>query len=313
MGGRRGGGGGGSRASRRCAARGPGRVAAGWRHPLHQDARVAVSAERSAVKPGIRGSITTITTASSSTFTTNNDDEHEGEVEEEEERISAVPGERTRRVNEEGGGEIMARCSGRCSLLFVCAVQLVVTLERQVFDFLGYQWAPILANFLHILAVILGLFGVLQFRPRYLGLYAVWTVLWLTWNIFLICFYLEVGGLSKDSDVLTLHASIHRSWWRENGPGCRVTPVEPPPGRESRGLAYISVPGCLLEYQYLEVVHAGLHIVLALMGFVYACYLINAFTEEEDSFDFIGGFDSYPTSYQAPQKPSSLQLQPMYM
>lgn len=40
-------------------------------------------------------------------------------------------------------------------------------LERQIFDFLGYQWAPILANFIHIIIVILGLFGTIQYRPRY--------------------------------------------------------------------------------------------------------------------------------------------------
>lgn len=41
-------------------------------------------------------------------------------------------------------------------------------LERQIFDFLGYQWAPILANFIHIIVVILGLFGTIQYRPRYI-------------------------------------------------------------------------------------------------------------------------------------------------
>uniref|UniRef100_A0A8B9UC81 Sodium/potassium-transporting ATPase subunit beta-1-interacting protein n=1 Tax=Anas zonorhyncha TaxID=75864 RepID=A0A8B9UC81_9AVES len=69
----------------------------------------------------------------------------------------------------------------------------------QVFDFLGYQWAPILANFLHIIIVILGLFGTIQYRPRYIVVYAIWTAVWVTWNIFIICFYLEVGGLSKVS------------------------------------------------------------------------------------------------------------------
>jgi hypothetical protein len=37
-----------------------------------------------------------------------------------------------------------------------------------VFDFLGYQWAPILVNFIHIVVVILGLFGTIQYRPRYI-------------------------------------------------------------------------------------------------------------------------------------------------
>ncbi|KAG7262962.1 hypothetical protein CRUP_002569 [Coryphaenoides rupestris] len=73
----------------------------------------------------------------------------------------------------------------------------VSVLERQVVDFLGYQWAPILTNFVHIIVVILGLFGTIQFRPRYVTGYAVWLVVWMTWNVFINCFYLEVGDLSK--------------------------------------------------------------------------------------------------------------------
>ncbi|KAB0404623.1 hypothetical protein E2I00_017070 [Balaenoptera physalus] len=45
---------------------------------------------------------------------------------------------------------------------------VVTALERQVFDFLGYQWAPILATFTHIVVVILGLCGTIQYRPRYI-------------------------------------------------------------------------------------------------------------------------------------------------
>lgn len=52
--------------------------------------------------------------------------------------------------------------------LFSCPPPQVMALERQVFDFLGYQWAPILANFFHIIIVILGLFGTIQYRPRYI-------------------------------------------------------------------------------------------------------------------------------------------------
>ncbi|NP_001414063.1 sodium/potassium-transporting ATPase subunit beta-1-interacting protein 1 isoform 5 precursor [Mus musculus] len=138
----------------------------------------------------------------------------------------------------------MGKCSGRCTLVAFCCLQLVAALQRQIFDFLGYQWAPILANFLHIMAVILGIFGTVQYRSRYLILYAAWLVLWVGWNAFIICFYLEVGQLSQ------------------------------------------------------------------LFGFVFACYVSKVFLEEEDSFDFIGGFDSY--GYQAPQKTSHLQLQPLY-
>lgn len=38
---------------------------------------------------------------------------------------------------------------------------------------------------------------VLLFSPQY----AVWLVLWVTWNVFVICFYLEVGDLSKVMDL----------------------------------------------------------------------------------------------------------------
>nr|XP_014989177.2 sodium/potassium-transporting ATPase subunit beta-1-interacting protein 1 isoform X2 [Macaca mulatta] len=161
--------------------------------------------------------------------------------------------------------------------------QQVAALERQIFDFLGYQWAPILANFLHIMAVILGIFGTVQYRSRYLIL---------------------------DRDfIMTFNTSLHRSWWMENGPGCLVTPV-----LNSR-LALedhhvISVTGCLLDYPYIEALSSALQIFLALFGFVFACYVSKVFLEEEDSFDFIGGFDSY--GYQAPQKTSHLQLQPLY-
>ncbi|NXO28940.1 NKAI2 protein, partial [Cisticola juncidis] len=226
----------------------------------------------------------------------------------------------------------------------------VSVLERQIFDFLGYQWAPILANFIHIIIVILGLFGTIQYRPRYITGYAVWLVLWVTWNVFVICFYLEAGDLSKCSFIaalcffmhavkslaealdarapsprinsslvllqetdliLTFNISMHRSWWMENGPGCTVTSVTPAPDWAPEDHRYITVSGCFLEYQYIEVAHSSLQIFLALAGFIYACYVVKCITEEEDSFDFIGGFDSY--GYQGPQKTSHLQLQPMYM
>ncbi|XP_048183321.1 sodium/potassium-transporting ATPase subunit beta-1-interacting protein 1 [Corvus hawaiiensis] len=177
----------------------------------------------------------------------------------------------------------MGRCNGRCTLVGFCCLQLVAALERQIFDFLGYQWAPILANFLHIMAVILGIFGTIQYRSRYLMMYAVWLVLWVGWNAFIICFYLEVGRLSQDRDfIMTFNTSLHRSWWMENGPGCLVTPVL------NSNLApedhhVITVSGCLLDYQYIEVVSSATQIFLALFGFVYACYVSKVFLEEEDS------------------------------
>ncbi|NXD30505.1 NKAI1 protein, partial [Spelaeornis formosus] len=194
-------------------------------------------------------------------------------------------------------------------------------LERQVFDFLGGGGAPILANFLHIMGGVLGIFGTIQYRSRYLmmagpaltplrGGYAVWLVLWVGWRGGIICFYLEPPPPPQDrGGIMTFNTSLHRSWGGEHGPGCLVTPVL------GGGLApqdhhVITVGGCLLDYQYIEVLRGGTQIFLALGGFVYACYVSKVFLGGEDSFDFIGGFDSY--GYQAPQKTSHLQLQPLY-
>ncbi|XP_035385274.1 sodium/potassium-transporting ATPase subunit beta-1-interacting protein 1 isoform X1 [Electrophorus electricus] len=177
----------------------------------------------------------------------------------------------------------MGRCDGRCTLVVICSLQLLAALQRQVFDFLGYQWAPILANFLHIVAVILGVFGTVQVRSRYLILYAVWLVVWVGWNSFIICFYLEVGHLSQDRDfVMTFNTSLHRSWWMENGPGCLVTTVPDSP-LAPQDHHVITVNGCLLDYQYIEVVSSALQVFLALFGFVYACYVSKVFLDDEDS------------------------------
>lgn len=180
-------------------------------------------------------------------------------------------------------GFAMGCCSGRCTLIFLCTLQLLAALERQIFDFLGYQWAPILGNFLHIIIVILGLFGTIQYRPRYIMVYTVWTAVWVAWNVFIICFYLEVGELSKDTDLMTFNISIHRSWWREHGPGCVRRVVPPPASQSLDDHSYISVSGCLIEFQYLEVIHSAVQVLLSLIGFVYACYVISVFTEDEDS------------------------------
>uniref|UniRef100_A0A674CFH5 Sodium/potassium-transporting ATPase subunit beta-1-interacting protein n=1 Tax=Salmo trutta TaxID=8032 RepID=A0A674CFH5_SALTR len=188
----------------------------------------------------------------------------------------------------------------------------LVALERQVFDFLGYQWAPILANFFHIIIVILGLFGTIQYRPRYIVVYTVWMALWVAWNVFIICYYLDVGDLTKDSDLLTFNISAHHSWWSEHGPGCVRREMTQPGVGTVDSQSYISVMGCLMEYQYIEVLHSGTQILIALLGFVYACYVFSTITEEEDSFDFVGGFDPFPL-YHVNEKPSHLLLKPMYL
>ena len=61
---------------------------------------------------------------------------------------------------------------------------------------------------------------------------------------------------------MTFNTSLHRSWWMEHGPGCLVTPVL------DSHLApddhhVITVSGCLLDYQYIEVLSSALQVLLA--------------------------------------------------
>lgn len=55
------------------------------------------------------------------------------------------------------------------------------------------------------------------------------------------------------------HTSLHRSWWMEHGPGCLVTPVlDSHIAPDDHHV--ITVSGCLLDYQYIEVLSSAIQI-----------------------------------------------------
>lgn len=57
-----------------------------------------------------------------------------------------------------------------CTTLFQLS-----TLERQVFDFLGYMWAPIIANTVQIICCILGIFGTYQMKAQFVVVVSCWS------------------------------------------------------------------------------------------------------------------------------------------
>ncbi|XP_058798541.1 sodium/potassium-transporting ATPase subunit beta-1-interacting protein isoform X3 [Phymastichus coffea] len=197
----------------------------------------------------------------------------------------------------------MGLCSNRHFLLTICCLQIITTVERQVFDFLGYMWVPILINFFNIIFVILGFFGAFQYRPKYILSYCVWNGLWLGWNVFLTCFYLNVGILNKNSDLLNLGTGSF-SWWLVNGPGCKpyyngTIPDRPDLYRPDW------VTGCVVDYEVVEVLHAVIQCALAVIAIIGGLFLARLFTEEDDSFDFVGGGDFGQAGHTA--------LHPMYV
>ncbi|KAF2356415.1 Na-K-Atpase Interacting protein [Trinorchestia longiramus] len=166
------------------------------------------------------------------------------------------------------------------------------TVLRQVFDFLGFMWLPIIANFFNSIFVIFGFFGAYQYKPKYIITYTVWLVAWSTYNAFVMCFYLNVGALDNSYDYLNFRTGS-ASWWEVNGPGCQpVYPVDLSDLDLSRPLRPERVDGCLLDYEHVETVQAALQCLLALLGAGVSIYLLVVLTEEDDTFDFIPGFDS---------------------
>ena len=184
----------------------------------------------------------------------------------------------------------MPSCSGRNILYALMALQLISTLERQIFDFLGYMWVPILGNFLHTLVVILGIFGVYQYTSKHMLTYLVWCIIWMGWNVFLICYYLEVGDLQDPKNDVLSFGTGSFSWWLENSIGCKSDYF---PANEADATSFENnipltpgykpvkpshVTGCVLNYEYVEVIHASIQLVLAifslLFGIPLAHYLI---------------------------------------
>ncbi|KAL9913511.1 sodium/potassium-transporting ATPase subunit beta-1-interacting protein isoform 2-T8 [Glossina fuscipes fuscipes] len=183
----------------------------------------------------------------------------------------------------------MGSCTRRHFLLSTCFLQMITIIERQVFDFLGYMWAPIFVNFFHILFIIFGFYGAYHFRIKYIITYLIWSFLWIGWNAFLICFYLNVGTLDKDSDLLNLGTGSV-SWFEVNGYGCKPTyPTNFTSEDPYRPIRPERVDDCLLTYDLVEVIHSGVQCALALLGILGAILISYIFLDEDDRFDFMNG------------------------
>lgn len=62
---------------------------------------------------------------------------------------------------------------------------------------------------------------------------------------------------------MTFNISMHRSWWREHGPGCIRRVVRPSAPGILDDYSYVSVTGCVIDFQYLEVIHSAIQILLS--------------------------------------------------
>ncbi|XP_023295202.2 sodium/potassium-transporting ATPase subunit beta-1-interacting protein, partial [Lucilia cuprina] len=135
----------------------------------------------------------------------------------------------------------------------------------------------------------IGFYGAYHFRIKYIITYLIWNFLWIGWNSFLICFYLNVGTLDRDSDLLNLGTGSV-SWFEVNGYGCKpiyntnITSEDP-----YRPIRPETVDDCLLTYDIVEVVQSGVQCVLAFFGILGAILISYIFLDEDDRFDFMNG------------------------
>jgi len=193
----------------------------------------------------------------------------------------------------------MGCCSARGLFITVCFLQLISSTERQVFDFLGQMWAPIMFNFVSTLVTIVGLFGGYYHRKSHVGVFAFWQLPTMAWNSFVAAFYLELGYLSRDSDLLNL-GSGSKSWWQQNGPQC-----EAQYNVSHSATAYdahpITVEGCLIPFYLIEVVQAALHFTISFFAFILAIAFVCSKGKDDNSsilrHDTLGNVATLPSQY----------------
>ncbi|XP_055346952.1 sodium/potassium-transporting ATPase subunit beta-1-interacting protein 3-like [Paramacrobiotus metropolitanus] len=170
----------------------------------------------------------------------------------------------------------------RASFLICSVIQLIAVFERQIFDFMGYMWLAIACNFLHVTCVILGIFGSLQHRTCYVLLSCIWNLLWIGWNIFVVCLNLDAGVLRKEMSVLNL-GTMTTNWWHVNGPGCAAQYNYSDIDSITFRAKIIRVDSCLLEYQFVEVIQSVFQLALSIASVILSGILLRLYRGKDVS------------------------------
>jgi hypothetical protein len=215
----------------------------------------------------------------------------------------------------------MGCCSARCTLVSICIFQMVFVIERTVLDALGPMYGLVVADGIQFLMVIVGIIGTYTYKPRYLVPYGTFQFLWIGWNAYLLCFYLEVGWLARKANweyplTMSLQGEdfFDRSYVTCNGTlavssitefnedtGYRVylsdehTAATRPD--QIWELLYTWDPDCLIRPLWFKLAQCAIQISFSFFTVLYVCYIVYGYADEDDCFDFIGGFDHFNPGY----------------
>lgn len=150
---------------------------------------------------------------------------------------------------------------------------LLLTILRQVFDFLGQIWLQILINFFTILIIIFALFGVRQNRLSYLLMFMLWAIFNTIWNLLVISIHSKLRDVNLTEDFLSLYTGA-TSWWQSNGPGCLPYTITAPIQHQSVSILKPNIiTGCRIDYHFLESTQAALHASLSLISMMICCLM----------------------------------------
>ncbi|CAI8020714.1 Sodium/potassium-transporting ATPase subunit beta-1-interacting protein 3 [Geodia barretti] len=189
-------------------------------------------------------------------------------------------------------GCIKWRSRKRGSILFaiVCALLLLVAVERVVFDTLGQMWGTLIINCATALCSLVGLAGVCIYEKIAISVFTVWSLISIGLNCVIILIYNDVGLLSKKEHYLGLSVS-NNNWWRTNGIGCRDVGGTEGSALGSDGSS--NTVKCTLSYATIETIHGVAYIFLTLITLILSfCLLLskkkdNHVPGDDESFNFV--------------------------
>lgn len=239
----------------------------------------------------------------------------------------------------------------RKAFTIVIVINLIFLLERSILDFMGFMYGMIIADIFYLLFLIIGLFGAYQYRVNYVAASTIFSLVWIAWNLFVVCNYLNVGLLDKYNPVaLNLNTNM-KSWWFTSSIGCtehienrleqykfeqgfeRIkTFIDPTSSTKSTTTSKLTTllssdvtnqirstdslnpvnqvnfstrkmtknavleniirKNCFLPFYTIEIIHSGVLIFLGVLCVIFGLLLANAFNDDDEDINFIGGFDS---------------------
>lgn len=210
----------------------------------------------------------------------------------------------------------------------------------------------IAADISYLFFLTIGLFGAYQYRVNYVVASIILTLFWIAWNLFVICVYLNIGFLSRyDPYILNLNTGS-KSWWFTNSISCsekienKLSNMKYQQEMEqikslllsstvasstssisetssisnssnTNILEELIQTSCLVPFYTIEIAQSAILIILGILCVIFGLLLANAFNEDDDTFDYIGGFDSInimsnidqPT---LPRNNHHIRLEPLY-